>query len=93
MLNEDTIVARATAPGEAAIAVIRISGSQTMAIVEKIFHPKTEQKKAKSLESHRLILGDIVDPGKKEIVDQVMLAPMCAPHSYTGEDMAEINSL
>ena len=84
----DTIAAIATPPGVAAIAVVRVSGEDTLRILRKVFI----RKKGKgSLPSHRVILGYIVDPETDSIIDEVLLTFMKSPRSYTGEDMAEIS--
>lgn len=87
MLN-DTIAAIATGITNAGIGIIRISGDNAIAVIENIY--KTiKGKKPSELESHHLYLGNIFD--KEEILDEVLLSVMKAPHSYTGEDTVEIN--
>jgi tRNA modification GTPase len=86
MLTSDTIVAVATAPGAAALAVIRLSGSAAHAIVAAVFRPR----RAGRLRPMRLRYGWVVD-GRGAVVDEVMAVVMRAPHSYTTEDMAEIS--
>jgi tRNA modification GTPase len=88
-LNKDTIAAIATSFGQAGIGIIRISGPLSKKIAEKLFKPK---KAIKYLESHRLYLGQFIDPSTNEMVDEVLLSLMKAPHSYTREDVIEINS-
>ncbi len=88
----DTIAAIATALGESALSVIRISGDETFDILERVFRKGKEKK---SITKHELIprkatYGFIVDPETEEIVDEVILIPYRAPQSYTTEDMAEI---
>lgn len=85
----DTIAAVATPIGVGGIAVIRISGEGAAGAAEKI----ACLKNGKSLsdgESHRLYLADIVR-ADGEIIDEALVTVMRAPHSYTGEDVAEIN--
>ncbi len=89
MKNEDTIAAISTPMGQAGIGIIRISGPRSLAIAKRIFRPK---RNIQSLESHRLYLGMILDPDKGEIVDEALLSYMQAPHTYTREDVVEINS-
>jgi len=83
---DDTIVALSTPPGVGAIAVIRLSGKDAIAIAEKVFKGKklTEQS------SHTLHHGYITDQEKE--IDEVVIAIFRAPHSYTGEDVIEISS-
>jgi len=89
MENEDTIAAISTPIGQAGIGIIRISGPLSFDIAKKIFRPK---RNISSFETHRLYLGTILDPETGEIVDEVLLSYMEAPHTYTREDVVEINS-
>ncbi len=87
-MNED-IVALSTPPGEGGIGIIRLSGTSILNKANKIFLPFKEQ----DLEQRRgftLNLGWIVDSDGSRI-DEVLLGLMRAPHSYTGEDVIEIN--
>ncbi len=81
---EATIAAIATAPGEGAIAVVRVSGKESISIVQKIYSGNLSLYL-----SHTLHLGYILDRNR-DIIDQVMVAIMRAPRSYTGEDSVEI---
>jgi len=81
----DTIVALATAPGEGAIGVIRLSGSEAIAIAEKIF----KGKKLSKLPSHTLHLGKIV--AGETTIDEVVVSLFKGPKSYTGENVVEIS--
>ena len=85
--TEDTIAAIATPPGPGAIGVIKISGPGAEAIAKRIFRPK---KPRKHLESHRLYYGHIFDPETGGVIDEVLVALMRKPHSYTREDVLEI---
>ena len=87
--NEDTIVAIATPVGLAGIGIIRLSGPLCEKIVKKIFRPK---KPVTDFKSFRLYLGHLIDPSSGNVVDEVLLSLMKAPHSYTKEDVVEINS-
>lgn len=88
MLYHDTIVALATASGAGAVAIIRVSGAASFAIVNTVF--KSVHKKDLSLQkTHTLHLGYIVD-GEKTI-DQVLVSVFRNPNSYTGEDVVEIS--
>lgn len=80
----DTIAAIATPPGEGAIAIIRISGDNALAIAGTVFSGK-----ASTFQSHRAYYGKIVDD-VGNTVDQVLLLFMQGPKSYTGEDTVEI---
>ena len=84
---DDTIAAISTPIGEGGIAIIRVSGSNAFVIAEQIFLP--HRGRVSEFPSHTLHFGTIGHNGK--IVDQVMLAVMRAPRTYTKEDTAEIN--
>jgi tRNA modification GTPase len=85
----ETIAAIATPVGRGGIGIIRISGPRSAHIAGAIFRSK---KGVRSFESHRLYLGHIREPGTKGVLDEVLLSYMKAPHSYTAEDVVEINS-
>ena len=87
--NKDTIAAISTPLGLAGIGIVRISGPDARSISRRIFRPK---RAVKTLQSHHLYLGDLIDPGTGGTVDEVLLSVMEAPHSYTREDVVEINS-
>lgn len=85
-MTEDTITAIASARGNGAIGIIRIDGPSALAISEKIMRgPKVAELKA-----NHMVLAFVV-AADDERIDQVMLAKYCAPHSYTGNDLIEIN--
>ncbi|MBE5801522.1 MAG: tRNA uridine-5-carboxymethylaminomethyl(34) synthesis GTPase MnmE [Clostridiales bacterium] len=83
----DTIVGIATAAGEGGIAIVRISGEDAAALLEKTFRPG---RRKPPFESHRLMHGHVVDGD--EIVDEAMAVYMAAPHTYTREDVCEIHT-
>jgi tRNA modification GTPase len=85
---EETICAPATAIG-GAIAVIRISGSQSLNICEKIFYPSNRNIKLIDQKGFTIVLGEI--RSGDEVIDEVLLTVFRAPHSYTGENSAEIS--
>jgi tRNA modification GTPase len=87
--TSDTICAPATAPGNAAIAVIRLSGEKAIRIAGSIFIPRKKDLVLKEAESHRMFFGQIMDG--ETAVDEVLLTKFSGPHSYTGEDMVEIS--
>jgi tRNA modification GTPase len=87
--DEDTIAAIATPTGQAGIGIIRMSGPSSCGIAKQIFRMKNPEK---TLESHHLYLGHLYDPSSGETIDEVLLSFMRAPHSYTKEDVVEINS-
>lgn len=97
MYIDDTIAAIVTAPGEAGVGIIRISGNNALECANRIFVPK---KKGTKLEDRvrYLTLGHIVDnqdtgkvTNEEKIVDEVLCAYMKAPYTYTKEDVVEIN--
>lgn len=80
-----TIAAIATASGEGAIAVIRISGPSALDVTERVFSGPVKEYK-----THTAHTGQILD-GKGAVIDHVLLIPFRAPRSYTGEEVIEIN--
>lgn len=80
----DTIAAIATTLGVGAISIVRVSGSESISIVDKIFSKCLKNKK-----TYTLSYGNIID--KEEIIDEVLVSIMKAPNSYTGENVVEIN--
>jgi tRNA modification GTPase len=88
MINKDTICAVSTAPGNGAIAVIRLSGEKALSICDKVFYPKTKEKKLIKQPANTIHFGEIKD--KDDIIDEVLVSIFKSPNSYTGEDIAEI---
>jgi tRNA modification GTPase len=89
MYQEDTIAAIATPIGEGGVAIVRISGPDAENAVRAIFM-RSRQNDIK-LRSHMLYQGSIRDPHADVTVDKVLITVMRRPHSYTGEDVAEIH--
>lgn len=83
---EDTIVALATPAGSGAIAVVRLSGKDAIAIVDKLFKSKKLLEQA----THTIHLGYIRDE-KGAIVDQVLVSLFKEPNSYTKENVVEVS--
>ncbi|MBI4301786.1 MAG: tRNA uridine-5-carboxymethylaminomethyl(34) synthesis GTPase MnmE [Chloroflexi bacterium] len=81
--NTDTIAAISTPIGEGGIGIVRLSGPEAKAIAERLF--------PRRLSHRRLVYGHIIDTSG-EVVDEVLVAYMAAPHTYTHEDMVEINA-
>lgn len=90
MYVDDTISAVATALGEGSIGIIRISGLKSLAIASAIFKAKSG-KKINEYAANTMIYGHILD-NEQNIIDEVMLVYMRAPHSYTAEDVIEIQA-
>ena len=87
-MNNDTICAISTNIGEAAIAIIRLTGSNSIKICNKIF--KTKNKKKISIQDARkIIMGKIIENNKT--IDEVLITIFKAPKSYTGENTVEIS--
>ena len=86
--KEETICAPATGSG-GAIAVIRISGSQSFNICEKIFFPLDKKLKLTVNKGFTVLYGDI--RSGDEIIDDVLVSIFREPHSYTGENSVEIS--
>lgn len=83
---DDTIVAISTALGKGAISIIRLSGKDSIKIVNSVFNGVDLNK----VDSHTINYGFIIDGNKK--VDEVLVSVMKAPRTYTTEDVVEINS-
>jgi tRNA modification GTPase len=88
MNQQDTIIALATPSGMGAIAVIRISGDQSIQSVDKVFR-SIHQKKLSDQKSHTVHLGHLYQESR--VLDQVLVTVFKNPHSYTGEDVVEIS--
>src|SRR4030066_1363382 len=103
MLTDETIAAISTPLGHSGIGIVRISGKDAINIADKIFlSPKN--KTLKQIPSHRIIHGHIINPvrkqdslsngvnsSNKEIIDEALISVMRSPHTYTKEDVVEIN--
>ncbi|WP_419821832.1 tRNA uridine-5-carboxymethylaminomethyl(34) synthesis GTPase MnmE [Anoxybacterium hadale] len=87
---DDTIAAIATAYGEGGIGIIRLSGEKSKEILDTVFVPKQNEYR-ESIVNRRLYYGHIVDPATKQVVDEVLAVYMKGPHTYTAEDIVEVN--
>ncbi len=83
----DTICAIATAAGRGAIAVLRLSGNQSLCILKQIFEKRRGNNA--HIKSHQLYLGTLFDNEKE--LDEVLVSYFKSPHSYTGEEVVEIS--
>lgn len=81
----DTIAAISTALGIGAISIVRVSGKDSISIVNSIF----KGKDLSNVETHTINYGYIID--KEEVIDEVLVSIMKAPRTYTTEDIVEIN--
>ena len=83
-----TIAAISTAPGNAGIGIIRLSGDDCFKILQKIFKPKNKGE----IKGYTIKYGNIVKSENDEIIDEVLVSYFVAPKSYTKENRCEINS-
>ncbi len=90
--QQDTIAAIATAPGEAAISIVRLSGPESLPIADKIFRCKGPPPSRRAAGTFVLgsVWSDTGTTGKAERVDQVILLVYRAPNSYTRQDVVEL---
>ena len=84
----DTIAAISTAIGEAGIAIVRMSGDDSVNIIDEIFVSASGKKMAEA-ENRKFLYGHIADGDK--LIDEVLVVKMKGPHSYTAEDIVEIH--
>jgi tRNA modification GTPase len=85
-MAEETIVAVATPPGRGGVGVVRLSGNRAFEITSSLVQwPKLPP------ETQRATLGDFLDPDSGKVLDRVIVTWFHCPHSYTGEDVAEIS--
>jgi tRNA modification GTPase len=84
--SKDTIVALSTPPGRSGIGVIRLSGERSLDYVRTLLDDALF-----SPESHRATLRKIFDPQSRELLDRALITYFKAPHSFTGEDIAELS--
>ena len=89
MKEFDTIAAAATAMSSSGIGIIRISGDEAYSVMQKIFRPHNPEKKMNEQPAYTVHYGTIADG--EEILDEVLVMLMKAPHSYTAEDTVEID--
>ena len=83
----DTIAAIATAPGTGGIGIIRISGSDALAILHQVF---VAHKPRAQFKSHRLYYGTVIN-SEGQVLDEALAVFMRAPHTYTSEDVVELH--
>jgi len=84
---DDTIAAISTPIGEGGIGIVRMSGPEALSILRRIF----KRAKGGPIASYRLHYGHIFDPETGEAIDEVLASYMRAPHTYTRQDVVEIN--
>jgi tRNA modification GTPase len=85
----DTIAAVSSPPGEGGIGIVRLSGDEALEIVSGIFRPNHRTESLTKKPSFSMTLGHIIENGRS--VDEVLVSMMRKPHTYTREDVVEIN--
>ncbi len=96
-MKTDTIVAIATALSDSGIGIVRVTGDEAVEIVNRIFVNKNGMRCFHEFKTHTIHYGYIIDSFseaedfRNKIIDEVMVALMKAPNSYTKEDTVEIN--
>lgn len=88
-MKTDTIAAIATGMTNSGIGIIRISGPEAVEIADRVYRSKNKTKKLANQNTHTIHYGYIYDGD--EMIDEVMVAIMKAPNSYTAEDTVEID--
>lgn len=88
--KNETIAAIATALSDSGIGIVRISGENAIYIIDSIFRSAAGRRILTKVQSHTIHYGYIVD-SNENVIDEVMVAVMKAPRSYTTEDTVEIN--
>ncbi len=87
-LVRDTIAAISTALGEAAIAIVRVSGPEAVPVVDRLFRGR---QSLKEVASHTIHYGRLIHPDTGEQIEEVLVTVMRSPRTFTGEDVVEIN--
>jgi tRNA modification GTPase len=83
--RRDTICALATPPGRGALAVVRVSGPRAFGLRDEVFRPR----RARVPRAATAVLGDVVCPQKRTVLDEALCTSFFAPRSFTGEDLVE----
>ncbi|OYD07918.1 tRNA uridine-5-carboxymethylaminomethyl(34) synthesis GTPase MnmE [Paludifilum halophilum] len=87
-METDTIAAISTPVGEAGIAVIRVSGPESIPIVDTLYKGKASLKEA---DTHTVHYGHILEPKSGDTIDEVLVTVMKKPRTFTREDVVEIS--
>lgn len=87
----DTIASISTALAPSGIGIVRLSGDKSIDLVNDLFVSTQFGKKLKNVSTHTINYGRIVHPDSGRVMDEVMVSVMKGPHSYTKEDVVEIN--
>lgn len=91
MFPDDTIAAIATPIGQGGIGIVRLSGPDALKIADRIFRPRNAARMPSKVLTYSVIYGLLFDPADPSPVDEVIVSVMRGPHSYTREDILEIN--
>ena len=89
-MRTDTIAAIATAMSDSGIGIIRVSGGESIELINKIYRNIKNEKVLKKYDSHTIHYGNITEEDGT-VIDEVLITVMKAPRSYTAEDTVEIN--
>ncbi len=94
---EDTITAIATALGVGAVGIVRLSGPDSFQIASKIFKAKKDELSIADLDAGRIVYGNVIDTSAEEsqeasLVDEALLLSFRNPHSYTSQDVIELQT-
>ena len=87
-MQNTTIAAIATAPGAGGIAVVRLSGPESYAVAARVFHPANPNKNVKEAKGYTALFGSFVEGD--DAFDEGVALFFREPHSYTGEETAEL---
>lgn len=86
----NTIYALSSAPGRAAISVLRLSGPESLAVLQKLRFPTNEVSTSRPLESHKARLANLYNH-KQQLLDKALCLWFAGPKSYTGDDLVELH--
>lgn len=86
---DDTITAISTSIGQSGIGIVKLSGPDAYSIAQRIFQPA---RQITQFEPYRLHYGQIIDPASQTLVDEALVVYMPKPHSYTRQDIIEIQA-
>ena len=87
---DDTVAAISTPLGEGGIGIVRLSGPESRRILQHVFQP-ADNRAIDQIKPRTLMLGRVVEPASGQSVDEVLASYMPAPHTYTRQDVVEIN--
>jgi tRNA modification GTPase len=89
--SEDTIAAISTPVGQGGIGIVRLSGPEALSIADCIFRSRRADRNISTAETFTMLYGEVIDPSSESVIDEVIVSVMRAPHSYTRDDVVEIN--